>query len=104
MPKSRQSLPAGSPGVESLSCCSMFSPRAALMCPPTYFDVREPKNLHMRFPIDKVRAQHQWENLRRALLDAGLRVEIIEPVQDLDDMVFAANQVFVGRHDQIGNF
>lgn len=74
------------------------------MCPPTFFDVREPKNPHMRLPVDKVRAQHQWENLRCSLQDAGLQVETIEPVQDLDDMVFAANQVFIGRHCQIGNF
>ena len=68
------------------------------MCPPTFFDVREAKNPHMGVPIDRVLAQQQWENLRRALQDSGLNVELIEPVKDLDDMVFAANQVFVGQH------
>ena len=74
------------------------------MCPPTFFDVREPKNPYMGLPVDRVRAQQQWNNLRRALEDAGLKVEVIDPVEDLDDMVFAANQVFVGQHEGLGNF
>ncbi len=74
------------------------------MCPPTFFDVRERKNPYMRLPIDHVRAQHQWENLRRTLEDAGLKVETIAPVKDLEDMVFAANQVFVGYSETIGKF
>ena len=73
------------------------------MCPPTFFDVREPKNPHMGLAIDRVRAQHQWENLQRSLRDAGLKVELIDPVQELDDMVFTANQVFVGQH-KLGKF
>jgi len=79
-------------------------PKTALMCPPRFFDVREPKNPYMGLPIDSARAQQQWENLRRALVDAGLKVEIIEPVEELDDMVFAANQMFVGHHQRLGNF
>jgi len=78
--------------------------KTALMCPPTFFDVREAKNPYMSFPIDRTKAQQQWESLRHALQDAGLRVEIIDPVEDLDDMVFAANQVFVGHHERLGNF
>jgi N-dimethylarginine dimethylaminohydrolase len=79
-------------------------PKTALMCPPTFFDVREPKNPYMGRPIDRAKAQQQWEGLRRALEDAGLKVELIDPVSDLDDMVFAANQMFVGHHDQLGKF
>jgi N-dimethylarginine dimethylaminohydrolase len=78
--------------------------KAALMCPPTFFDVREPKNPYMGHPIDRAKAQQQWENLRRALQDAGVKVEVIEPVKGLDDMVFAANQMFVGHHQRLGNF
>jgi N-dimethylarginine dimethylaminohydrolase len=74
------------------------------MCPPTFFDVREAKNPYMGSPIDRAKAQRQWEDLRCALQDSGLKVEIIEPVEDLEDMVFAANQVFVGRHPRLGNF
>lgn len=79
-------------------------PKTALMCPPTFFDVREPKNPYMGRPIDPAKAQRQWEGLRRALEDAGVRVELIDPVKELDDMVFAANQMFVGHHDQLGKF
>jgi N-dimethylarginine dimethylaminohydrolase len=79
-------------------------PKTALMCPPTFFDVREPKNPYMGRPIDPAKAQRQWEGLRRALEDAGVRVELIDPVKDLDDMVFAANQMFVGHHDRLGKF
>lgn len=74
------------------------------MCPPTFFDVREPKNPHMGRAIDRVLAQHQWEGLRRALTDSGLKVELIDPVKDLDDMVFTANPVFVGEGAEIGKF
>jgi len=79
-------------------------PKTVLMCPPTFFDVSEVKNPHMGMPIDRVLAHHQWENLRRSLHDAGLQIELIDPVKDLDDMVFAANQVFVGNHPAMGKF
>ena len=79
-------------------------PKTVLMCPPTFFDVREPKNPHMGLAIDRVLAQHQWENLCGAMRESGLKVEFIDPVQDLDDMVFAANQVFVGEHPSVGKF
>jgi N-dimethylarginine dimethylaminohydrolase len=71
--------------------------KTVLMCPPTFFDVREAKNPHMGQPIDHKKAQQQWDGLRRSLEDAGLKVELINPVKDLEDMVFAANQVFVGQ-------
>lgn len=79
-------------------------PKTVLMCPPTFFDVREPKNPYMRLPIDRVKAGHQWQNLRHSLEQCGLEVVLIDPVKDLDDMVFAANQVFVGEHPQLGKF
>ncbi|MGA8153494.1 MAG: arginine deiminase-related protein [Terriglobales bacterium] len=78
--------------------------KTALMCPPTFFDVREVKNPYMGAPIDRSRAQQQWENLRRTLQDAGVTVELIDPIAGLDDMVFAANQVFVGQHPSVGKF
>jgi N-dimethylarginine dimethylaminohydrolase len=77
---------------------------SVLMCPPTFFDVREPKNPYMGRAIDRVLAQHQWEALHRALSDSGLKVELIEPAKGLDDMVFAANPIFVGAHPVIGKF
>jgi N-dimethylarginine dimethylaminohydrolase len=74
------------------------------MCPPTFFDVREAKNPHMGLPVDRVLAHHQWENLRSALLESELKVELIDPVQGIEDMVFSANQVFVGEHPGLGKF
>jgi len=58
----------------------------------------------MRLPIDRQLAQQQWDSLRRALEQTGVRVETISPVRDLEDMVFAANQVFVGFSEKIGKF
>jgi len=74
------------------------------MCPPTFFDVREAKNPYMRLPIDRARAHEQWDKLRCAFTDAGVAVITIDPVAELEDMVFAANQVFVGHSARIGNF
>lgn len=79
-------------------------PKTVLMCPPTFFDVRQAKNPYMGLPIDHALAQQQWDSLRRALEDSGVTVETIAPVKDLEDMVFAANQMFVGSSDKIGNF
>jgi len=75
-----------------------------LMCPPTFFDVRERKNPYMGLPVDPVRAQQQWDVLCRTLERSGVKVETIDPVKDLEDMVFAANQVFVGYSEKIGKF
>jgi len=75
-------------------------PAAVLMCPPTFFDVREVKNPHMGRAIDRVLARQQWENLQRSFQNCGLKVELIDPVKDLEDMVFAANPVFVGNCSQ----
>ncbi|MCU1300135.1 MAG: hypothetical protein JWQ87_419 [Candidatus Sulfotelmatobacter sp.] len=57
-----------------------------------------------KLPVDRQKAQRQWEALRSALEQAGCEVETITPVAGLEDMVFAANQVFVGFHDNIGKF
>jgi N-dimethylarginine dimethylaminohydrolase len=112
VPKARQLL-AGVPHRPPDQCWSFQPPnryyrsgmsKTVLMCPPTFFDVREPKNPHMGLAIDRVLARHQWENVCRSLRESGLKVEFIDPVQDLDDMVFAANQVFVGEHPSVGKF
>ena len=58
----------------------------------------------MRLQVDHGKAELQWHALCQALRGLGLDVKLIPPVKDLEDMVFAANQVFVGQHDRIGNF
>jgi N-dimethylarginine dimethylaminohydrolase len=74
----------------------MFS-KSVLTCAPRYFTVRDVKNPFMEGSvIDTDRAQAQWEVLRGAIQDAGVSTRTIEPVPDLEDMVFAANQAFIG--------
>jgi len=79
-------------------------PSRVLLCPPTYFEVRDRKNPYMRVAVDRALASSQWQKLCQSFRSVGLEVELIEPVKDLEDMVFAANQVFVGRHATIGDF
>jgi arginine dihydrolase len=79
-------------------------PSRVLLCPPTYFEVRDRKNPYMRLAVDRLKAQQQWDCLCAALHASGLEVNLIPPVKDLEDMVFAANQVFVGWHEGMGKF
>jgi N-dimethylarginine dimethylaminohydrolase len=64
-----------------------------LMCRPQYFDVTYRINPWMNpdKPTDAGAALLQWEQLRRLYLSLGHRVEVIEPLRGLPDMVFAAN-------------
>jgi N-dimethylarginine dimethylaminohydrolase len=68
-------------------------PRRYLMCAPTHFAVEYAINPWMSLdaPVDRDRAVEQWDHLRRTYLDLGHRVELIEPIPGLPDMVFAAN-------------
>lgn len=77
-----------------------------VLCPPAYFDVVDQKNPYMAGKpcVDREKARRQWQALRTALEQAGCQVETITPVPGLEDMVFAANQVFVGFHEGIGKF
>jgi N-dimethylarginine dimethylaminohydrolase len=63
------------------------------MCPPTYFDVVYEINPWMNAdkPVDTALAVEQWDALRRLYLAYGHTVDLVEPVADLPDMVFAAN-------------
>jgi N-dimethylarginine dimethylaminohydrolase len=76
------------------------------MCPPTYFTVRDVKNPFMTSQqrVDPQRALEQWNALRAAFDDAGVAVQCIDPAVDLEDMVFAANQAFVGHGRRNANF
>jgi N-dimethylarginine dimethylaminohydrolase len=58
------------------------------MCPPSFFDVQELKNLYMGQPINRQRALQQWQNLCRTLEQSGINVETIEPIPGLEDMGF----------------
>jgi arginine dihydrolase len=77
-----------------------------LLCPPDYFDVVDQKNPYMsrESAVDRVKARSQWEALCSVLQQCGCEIETIDPVEDFEDMVFAANQVFVGQTDGCGKF
>lgn len=77
-----------------------------LVCPPDHFDVVDQKNPYMskNSSVDRVKARTQWENLCCILQQNGCEVHVIEPIPELEDMVFAANQVFVGEKAGYGKF
>ena len=66
--------------------------RRYLMCRPEHFDVVYSINPWMRpeVAVDRARALRQWEALRGTYLDLGHRVELLDPVAGLPDMVYAA--------------
>ncbi len=67
--------------------------RTYLMCPPTYFDVQYAINpwMDLTTPVDRDRAVLEWERLREAYVSLGHDVHLLDPVEGLPDMVFAAN-------------
>jgi N-dimethylarginine dimethylaminohydrolase len=67
--------------------------RHYVMCRPEHFEVRYAINPWMRpgEPVDRERALAQWDTLRQTYLDLGHRVDLIDPVPGLPDMVYAAN-------------
>lgn len=71
-------------------------PRHFLMCPPTYFDVAYAINPWMdpSIPVDRALALAQWTALVEAYRAAGHRVDLLDPVPGLPDMVYAANGAF----------
>jgi N-dimethylarginine dimethylaminohydrolase len=77
-----------------------------LLCPPDYFDVVDKKNPYMTqaTAVDRGKARRQWQALSTALQQNGCEIETIPPIEGLEDMVFAANQVFLGAKDGYGKF
>jgi arginine dihydrolase len=70
-----------------------------LFCDPQHFDIVDSKNPFMKpgEPLDRVLARAQWESVKAAFTEAGYRVEVLPSAPELEDMVFANNQVFVGE-------
>ncbi len=63
------------------------------MTAPTFFAVEYAINPWMdtSTTVDTHVALNQWENLRQAYKELGHTVELVEPVEGLPDMVYAAN-------------
>ncbi|MGW4895633.1 dimethylargininase [Kitasatospora sp. NPDC004240] len=69
------------------------TPRRFLMCPPRHFDVTYSINPWMNpaKPVDTALALAQWTGLKELYESLGHTVEVIDPLDGLPDMVFAAN-------------
>ncbi|MGX1955917.1 dimethylargininase [Streptomyces anulatus] len=67
--------------------------RRLLMCRPSHFGVIYAINpwMHPEKPCDRDVALAQWERLHDLYVALGHRVDVIEPIPGLPDMVFAAN-------------
>jgi N-dimethylarginine dimethylaminohydrolase len=73
--------------------------RHYLMVRPTYFDVKYSINPWMdpQKPTFTERAVAQWEWLRDLYIELGHRVEYLDPLPGMPDMVFAANGATVAN-------
>lgn len=71
--------------------------RTVLMCRPDFFTVVYRINPWMdpALPTDTSLAVRQWETLYTTYLDLGFDVQLIDPIDGLPDMVYAANGGFV---------
>jgi N-dimethylarginine dimethylaminohydrolase len=70
--------------------------RTYLLCEPRYFTVAYEINAWMDAskPVDIDLAYRQWTELKRTYEDLGHTVHVLDPVDGLPDMVFAANGAF----------
>jgi arginine dihydrolase len=86
-------------GIDSLARreTRIARPRHYLMCPPTYFEVSYSINPWMdpSRPVDVARAMAQWQWLVESFLELGHKVDFVDPVPGLPDMVFTANAATV---------
>ena len=73
------------------------SKRSVLMCRPDYFTVSYQINpwMHPENPTDTSLAVTQWNELYRTYLELGFDVQLVDPIDGLPDMVYAANGGFV---------
>jgi N-dimethylarginine dimethylaminohydrolase len=74
---------------------TMPLPKQALMVTPNHFTIEYVINPHMEGHIgnvDRAVAHQEWELVREAFVDAGIKVHDIQGQPGLPDMVFCANQ------------
>lgn len=85
--------PVVSPSVDE----RVAKPKTVLMCPPDFFTVAYRINPWMfpENPTDQSLASAQWQRLYETYLSIGIQVELIDPLEGLPDMVYAANGGFV---------
>ncbi|WP_422930750.1 dimethylarginine dimethylaminohydrolase family protein [Singulisphaera sp. PoT] len=71
----------------------MSSAARLLMCAPTYFGIEYEINPWMNRLVasDPVESLLQWQALYHTIRDLGARIETLDPIQGLPDLVFTAN-------------
>ncbi len=75
-----------------------MSSKTILMCAPTHFDIEYEINPWMdrANPVDPKLAAQQWQKLHQTYTETlGWDVQLIEPINQLPDMVFTANGALV---------
>lgn len=91
------------PGKADLSKIpSREEPRKVLLCPPDFYNIQTAENVYMKNHIgkvDKKKSHRQWESLFSHYLQLKYRkiiddVLVIPAADELQDMVFCANQTF----------
>ncbi len=73
--------------------------RRYAMTPPAFFAVEYAINpwMDVTTPVDIHVADAQWQRLYQTYIALGHRVDLVEPVPGLPDMVYAANGGFIAR-------
>lgn len=71
----------------------MMSMPTILMCAPDYYAIEYEINPWMNRTVgsDPARSRAQWRALHDTLVDLGVRIELLDPVPGLPDLVFTAN-------------
>ena len=95
--------PVAAPGPAALQDAEVTKPsrtarrRRYAMTPPAFFAVEYAINpwMDISAPVDVRVAQEQWQDLYQTYLRLGHRVDLIDPVPGLPDMVYAANGGFI---------
>ncbi len=77
----------------------MPAPPRILMCPPDFYGIEYEINPWMNRQVgsDHAVAYRQWRRLHETLCELGVRVERLDPVPGLPDLVFTANAGVVYR-------
>ena len=78
-----------------------------LLCEPAFFSIDYEINpwMDVNDPVDEERAWRQWRRLCDTLVDLGVTVHLVEPVEGLPDMVFTGDAgIVLGKRFVMSNF
>jgi N-dimethylarginine dimethylaminohydrolase len=81
----------------------MSSTPQILMCPPDYYGIEYEINPWMdrRRQADPILAREQWHGLRVVLEECGVEIRLMQPVENLPDLVFTANAAVIYRNEAV---